>query len=119
MNEDDPKKTYAHLKGCVQKVIQMQEQRKNLAERQALLTAKESRREGKTSVAVPATSGAQKSNKINKRDDTQGKASRSEQVEQEVTPNAKAKGEMSQTSGVEAIQKSLIPGAKARAIGGI
>ena len=46
MSESDPNKTYEHLKKCVQRVIQMQEQRKNLAEREALLTAKDSRREG-------------------------------------------------------------------------
>ena len=100
MNEDDPKKTYEHLKGCVQKIIQMQEQRKNLAEREALLTAKESRREGKTSMAVPAASGTQKSNKINKKGETQDKASKSEQVGQEMTPNAKAKSEVTRAPGL-------------------
>ena len=39
-NEGDPKKTYTHLKNCVQLVIRMQEQKKNSMEREALLTAK-------------------------------------------------------------------------------
>jgi hypothetical protein len=45
MPENDPNKTYEHLKSCVAKVITMQEQKKNLAEREALLTAKEQRRD--------------------------------------------------------------------------
>ena len=82
INEDDLKKTYKHFKGCVQKIIQMQEQRKNLAEREALLMAKDARREAETPVAVPARSCADKSNKVGKRIDKQGNALQAEQAQQ-------------------------------------
>jgi hypothetical protein len=117
MSEGDPNKTYAHLRGCVQKIIQMQEQRKNLAEREALLTAKHARQEGKTSTAVPAATGADRSNKTNKRSDTQGNALGTDQTGQEVTPKATAKAEGTKTSKAEKIQSTLIPGAKAKAVG--
>ena len=42
---------------------------------------------------------------------------KTEQVQQETTPNAKAKVEVSQTSRAERIQNSLTPGAKAKAVG--
>ena len=40
MFESDPKKSYTYLRLCVEMAIRMQEQKKNLADREALLTAK-------------------------------------------------------------------------------
>jgi len=50
--ENDPNKTYEHLKSCVAKVITIQERKKNLAEREALLVAKEQRRDLKVAAAA-------------------------------------------------------------------
>ena len=61
MSENDPSKTYEHLRNCVQKVITMQEQKKNLADREALLAARDIRRDNKITTAVPAKANASSS----------------------------------------------------------
>ena len=43
MHEGDPKKTYKHLMSCVESVIKLQDQRKNILEKEALLSAKKPR----------------------------------------------------------------------------
>jgi len=52
MPENDPNKAYEHLKSCVARVITMQEQKKNLADREALLVAKDQRRDFKVAAAA-------------------------------------------------------------------
>ena len=52
MTEYDANKTYEYLRNCVAEVITMQEQKKNLADREALLAAKDQRRDLKVAAAA-------------------------------------------------------------------
>jgi hypothetical protein len=91
MSENDPFATCEHLRNYVQKVITMQEQKKNLADREALLVARDIRRDNKITTAVPAKANASSSKNNIKRMETSDKALKTEQTIVEVTPNAKAK----------------------------
>jgi len=101
MNDQDPDKTYAHLKRSVEKVITMQEQRKNLADREALLAAKDSRRDHKAAAAASVKTNVTNSKGQARSSEHQDKALKIEQVGTEKTPNAKAKGGIAQASGIE------------------
>jgi len=117
MSENDLSKTYERLRNCVQKVIQMQEQKKNLADREALLAARDIRNDNKTVTAVPAKANASNSKNNAKKIETLDKALKTEQTAVEMTPNAKAKSGASRASGTETGQRSSVPGAKAKAVG--
>jgi hypothetical protein len=82
MRERDPRKSYLYLKECVLDVIARQEQRKNLREREALLSAKPDKSADPTSDAAAAASP----NKGEKKD----KGQRG----QSATPSSSGKTEM-------------------------
>ena len=116
MPENDPNKTYEHLKSCVAKVITMQEQKKNLAEREALLVAKEQRRDLKVAAAATTKVNASENRGQSKSNVNSDKTSKTERGRNESTPNAKGKGSGEVVSG-DAGRRSSTPGAKAKAVG--
>jgi hypothetical protein len=115
MSDHDTKKTYVHLKRCVEKVITMQEQRKNLADREALLAAKDSRRDHKTAAAAQVKTNLTKGQA--RSSENQDKALKTEQGGTERTPNAKARGGVAEAPGTDVSRRPSIPGAKAKAVG--
>ena len=76
LGEGHPEKTYEHLKSRVHLVIRMQEQKKSMHEREALLSAKPLKGKDVSGTTVPAAPGVEQSGKGTKANKkTEGKAS--------------------------------------------
>jgi len=95
----------------------MQEQKKNLADREALLAAKDQRRDFKVAAAATTKVNASGNKGQSKSSVTSNKTSKTERIGTELTPNAKGKSSKEQVSGIDASRRPSTPGAKAMAVG--
>jgi len=95
----------------------MQEQKKNLADREALLAAKDQRRDLKAAAAATTKVNASDAKGQSKSNTTQNKTLKTERIGTETTPNAKAKSSVGQVSGIDMGRRPSTPGAKAKAVG--
>jgi hypothetical protein len=95
----------------------MQEQKKNLADREALLAAKNQRRDFKVAAAAATKVNASENKGQSKPSATSNKTLKTERNGNESTPNAKGKSSVEQVSGIDAGRRPSTPGTKAKAVG--